>query len=83
MTSSFISSQPSLFGFPSQMSPTPVPLPPSHSHMSHITHTLNDILSAIESHLTAPVSMPTVAMASELSILAMVLSKHWAKLVSI
>ena len=64
------SNQPALFGFPS----------PSHPPSSHI---LTQLLTAIESQLAAPVSMPTVSMATELSLLMMVLVKRWSKSVTV
>ena len=67
------SNQPALFGFTSPSSH------PSPSHPSPPTHIITDIVCAIESQLAAPVSMPTVAMATELSLLMMVLIKKWKR----
>ena len=82
--------QPSLFGLSTQPSP---PLPSSLSttrpsslsttHPSSLSLNLINILDAIESHLAAAVSMPTVAMAMELSLLMMVLIKQWGTSLSV
>ena len=74
--------QPILFGL-STRPPAPLPSSLSTPHSSPVALILTNILDAIESHLAAPVSMPTVAMASELSLLMMVLIKQWDGSVSV
>ena len=67
--------QPSLFGLSTQPSSAP--------HLSSLSLNITNILDAIESHLAAAVSMPTIAMAMELSLLMMVLIKQWGSSLSV
>lgn len=61
---------------------SPPPSQPSLFHLSEPetqTATIASLLAAVESHVSAPVSKATVAIATELSLLLMILIQHWER----